>query len=182
MEVGETLVLTVLIFVGLQTFVAQPFQIHQDSMEQTLEPDQYVLVDKLTTRWATYARGDIVVFKAPVDVEGGKGTPLIKRVIGLPGDTVSLQDGHVLIDGRQLDEPYLYQESGEAQPTDPTGGASSWTVPAGDVFLMGDHRAVSLDSRVFGPVAIDAIIGRAWLRYWPFDSFGVIAHPTYASP
>ena len=79
-------------------------------MEHTLEPEQYVLVDKLTPRFDTYKRGDIVVFTPPPDWVQDDGTPFIKRVIGLGGDTVDIHDGHVFINGTQIDEPYLYAE------------------------------------------------------------------------
>jgi signal peptidase I len=94
-EVVETLVLTVLIFLGIQTFVAQPYKVQQGSMETTLMPEQYVLVDKLTPHWAPYTRGDIVVFEPPETWSSGGGVPFIKRVIGLPRDTVELRDGQV---------------------------------------------------------------------------------------
>jgi len=105
-EIAETLVLTALIFLALQTFVAQPFRVEGGSMETTLEPNQYVLVDKLTPRWAPYGRGDIVVLDPPAAYQRD-GTPFIKRVIGLPGDRVQLVDGAVVVNGTALDEPCL---------------------------------------------------------------------------
>ena len=107
-EIVETLALTLIIFFVIQTFVAQPYKVQQQSMEHTLEPDQYVLVDKLTPRFDTYKRGDIVVFTPPADWVQDDGTPFIKRVIGLGGDTVEIHDGSVFINGTKLDEPYLY--------------------------------------------------------------------------
>ena len=179
LEIVETLVLTVLIFLGIQTFVAQPFQVKQGSMETTLLEDQFVLVDKLTPRWADYARGDIVVFDAP---EGWDkpGTRLIKRVIGLPGDDVELRDGIVFVNGKALDEPYIHRQGGVADRTDPTGRGSQWTVPEGDLFVLGDHRGASADSRRFGPIEIAHVVGRAWLRYWPLDAFGALTTPSQA--
>jgi len=179
-EVIETLVLTVLIFLGIQTFVAQPYRVQQGSMENTLQPDQYVLVDKLTPHWATYNRGDIVVFDPPESWSSGGGVPFIKRVIGLPGDKVELKDGKVFVNGVELEEPYIYQDSGVAQETDPApGGASEWLVPPGQLLVMGDHRLNSADSRSFGPIDISHVVGRAWLRYWPFDTFGVLPTPPH---
>ena len=179
-EIVETLVLTLIIFVVIQNFVAQPYQVEMGSMERTLEPGQYVLVDKLTPRFDTYQRGDIVVFHPPATAAKGD-TPYIKRVIGVPGDTVAIRDdGLVYINGTALDEPYLYSDEpgGLPQATTVSLEQASWTVADGQFFLMGDHRSDSADSRVFGTVAADQIIGRAWLRYWPVDTFGILARPS----
>jgi signal peptidase I len=179
-EVVETLVLTVVIFLGIQTFVAQPYKVQQSSMENTLLPDQYVLVDKLTPRWAPYRPGDIVVFDPPASWSGANGVPFIKRVIGLPGDRVELRDGHVYVNDVPLDEPYIFTEEGDR--TEPTpGGPRDWLIPADELFVMGDHRDQSADSRTFGPIEMSHVIGRAWLRYWPVDAFEIIPTPSYAT-
>lgn len=180
-EVVETLVLTVVIFLGIQTFVAQPYKVEQESMEVTLLPDQYVLVDKLTPRWAPYERGDIVVFNPPSNWTDTNGVPFIKRVIGLPGDQVALKDGSVYVNGTKLAEPYIFTDGGPLVTDPPTGGPSEWLVPSGQLFVMGDHRTRSADSRVFGPIDISSVIGRAWLRYWPIDTFETISRPSYPS-
>jgi len=180
LEIVETLALTLIIFLVIQTFVAQPYKVQQQSMEHTLEPDQYVLVDKLTPRFDTYKRGDIVVFTPPSDWIQEDGTPFIKRIIGLAGDTVDIRDGDVFINGTKIDEPYIYaQPEDAAQPTTVPGDEHRWVIPDGDLFLMGDHRANSADSRTFGPVPVAQVIGRAWLRYWPIDVFGILKTPTY---
>jgi signal peptidase I len=180
-EIVETLVLTLIIFFVIQTFIAQPYKVQQQSMEHTLEPDQYVLVDKLTPHFDTYKRGDIVVFKPPPDFGvQADDTPFIKRVIGLGGDTVDIRDGSVFINGTQLNEDYTYAQPDEAaQPTTVSGDEHQWVIPAGELFLMGDHRQNSADSRTFGPVEATQVIGRAWLRYWPIDVFGILHTPTY---
>lgn len=181
-EIVETLVLTLIIFVVIQNFVAQPYKVQQQSMERTLEPEQYVLVDKLTPRFDTYKRGDIVVFTPPEDWADSNGTPFIKRVIGVAGDTVEIHDdGLVYIDDVALDEPYLYSDEvgGPPQATTTPLEQANWTIAEGEVFLMGDHRSNSADSRTFGPVETDQVIGRAWLRYWPLDTFGILPAPTY---
>ncbi len=181
-EIVETLVLTLIIFFVIQNFVAQPYKVQQLSMERTLEPEQYVLVDKLTPRFDTYKRGDIVVFEPPEEW-GDEDTPFIKRVIGQPNDTIEIRDdGLVYVNEVALDEPYLYSDEpgGDPQPTSVPLEQSTWTVPEGELFLMGDHRSNSADSRTFGPVPIERVIGRAWLRYWPLDTFGPLQSPTYA--
>ncbi|HYK95160.1 MAG TPA: signal peptidase I [Candidatus Dormibacteraeota bacterium] len=180
-EIVETLVLTALIFLGIQTFVAQPFRVEGVSMEATLAPDEYVLVDKLTPRWAPYKRGDVVVLDPPAAYQRGGGTPFIKRVIGVGGDHIQLVNGVVLVNGAALDEPYVYADNGVRQPTDPLSGLSEWVVPQGQLFVLGDHRGDSSDSRVFGTVDVSSIVGRAWLRYWPVNTFGALPAPTYSA-
>jgi len=188
-EIVETLVLTLIIFFVIQNWVAQPYRVQQQSMEHTLEPDQYVLVDKLTPHFDQYHRGDIVVFTPPANwAQPGDGTPYIKRVIGIGGDTVEVrEDGFVYVNGIKLNEPYLYADAPDdaAQPTVSTGGQNRWVIATGELFVMGDHRERSADSRAFGPVPASAVIGRAWLRYWPFNTFGILSspsHPELASP
>ena len=185
LEIVETLVLTLIIFWVIQTFVAQPFRVEQQSMQRTLDPDQYVLVDKLTPNWDTYKLGDVVVFRPPETWVGGHGEPFIKRVIGVAGDTVEIHDGAVFVNGTKLVEPYVFQEDGAAQSTDTFGGADRWVIPTGQLFLMGDHRDNSSDSREGGPVDVANVIGRAWLRYWPIGTFSILqtpSHPELATP
>jgi signal peptidase I len=181
LEIVETLVLTLVTFFVIQSFVAQPFQVRQTSMEHTLEPDEYVLVDKLTPRFDAFHRGDIVVLQPPEGFGDGTGTPFIKRVIGLPGETVEIRDdGRVYVDGAALDEAtYTFADGGVHQPTTPQTEQSSWTLGPDQLFVLGDHREVSDDSRSFGPVAEASIVGRAFLRYWPAATFGVLSRPAY---
>ena len=179
LEIVETLVLTLIIFWVIQSFVAQPYRVQQQSMEQTLEPEQYVLVDKLTPHFDDYSRGDIVVFNPPQNWVQQGGQPYIKRVIGVGGDTVALKDGSVYLNGTKLLEPYVFKEGGKTQSTEDLIGANEWVIPDGELFLMGDHRANSADSREFGPVKIGDVIGRAWLRYWPIDTFAILQTPTH---
>jgi signal peptidase I len=181
-EVVETLVLTLVIFFVIQTFVAQPYQVQQNSMERTLEPGQYVLVDKLTPRWDDYNRGDVVVFNPPASWTADP-TPFIKRVIGLPGDTVEVKDdGLVYVNGKALEEPYTFKnDAGVNEPTTASLDQRTWVVPPGELFVMGDHRQKSADSRVFGPIAISDVVGRAFLRYWPISMFGILQTPVYAT-
>jgi signal peptidase I len=174
LELVETLLLALIVFVVVQLFIAQPYQVQQESMENTLMPDQYILVDKLTPKFDTYHRGDIVVFNPPANWKAdATGTPYVKRIIGLPDDTVDIRDGLVYVNGAKLDESYLFDN----QPTQLSGGAAikfPLKLKADQYFVMGDHRQASQDSREFGPITKDSIIGRAWLRYWPFNDFGVI--------
>jgi signal peptidase I len=169
LTVLETVISTVIVFFLLQTFVARTFGVEQTSMETTLEPGQEVIVDRLTPAFSPYKRGDIIVFAAPQQT--GRPEPLIKRVIGVGGDLVELRDGNVVVNGQALDEPYTFA----GEPTTQLSAASSWTVPDGWLFVMGDHRAVSVDSRVFGPIPISTVIGRAWLRLLPLDKLAILS-------
>jgi signal peptidase I len=185
-EIAETLILTIVIFWLIQSFVAQPYRVEQQSMETTLLPDQYVLVDKLTPRFDAFSRGDIVVF-TPLLREGSCSdpetdpsdvapTPYIKRVIGEPGDVVSIQDGDVYVNDTLIDEPYVHGQS-----TNPLSDETSWTVQTGRLFVMGDNRNNSTDSRSdqIGEICINDVIGRAFLRYWPLSTIGILQTPTY---
>jgi signal peptidase I, bacterial type len=178
-EIIETLVLTVVIFFLIQNFVAQPFQVQQHSMDRTFAEGDYVLVDRLSHLWSPYARGQVVVFQPPAST--ALKEPLIKRIIGLGGDTVEVRNGQVLVNGVVLDEPYLFRDAaGAAEPT-VASDQSQWVVPEGDVFVMGDHRQVSDDSRVFGPIPVSSVIGLGVVRYWPLSEFGIIATPSYGN-
>ena len=179
-EIVETLVLTLVIFFVIQTFVAQPYQVQQRSMEETLLEHQYVLVDKLTPRFDAYDRGDIVVFEPP-ESWTSQGTPFIKRIIGVGGDRVEIrEDGYVYVNEERLDEPYIFTDGGPDSTDAP--GQAEWLIPDGELFVLGDHRNQSADSRVFGPIPIGSVIGRAWLRYWPIDTFGILDTPAYGLP
>jgi len=186
LEIVETLVLTLVIYLLIHNFIAQPFEVEQDSMFPTILEHEYVLIDKLSPRFNDYQRGDIVVFQPPEGFEQG-GVPFIKRVIGLPGDTITLENGRVFVTPPggspvRLDEPYVVVVDGETAPTLPRDAerSSEWTVPEGQYFVMGDNRPQSQDSRFFGPIEQSAIIGRAWLRYFPLDRIGFMERPVYA--
>ena len=177
-ELAQTLIVTALLFLGIQGFIVQPFKVEQVSMQHSFEAGDYVLVDKLTPRWDAYSRGDVVVFTPPADADRGT-TPFIKRVIGLPGDRLEIDGGRVVVNGVTLDEPYLYAGAdGQPEPT-LTSRQQQWVVPRGELFVMGDHRQESIDSRRFGTIEIASVLGRAVLRYWPPVAAGVVHVPAY---
>ncbi len=179
-EVVVTLGLALAIFVPVTTFGAQTVHVEQHSMIDTLQPGQHMLVDKLTPRFDPYSRGDIIVFHARGDRDS---TPLIKRVVGLGGEHVEIRDGSVWVEGIRLDEPYTYADpdTGLPEPTEPTASGWRWDVPQDQLFVLGDHRQGSTDSRArsVGLVDQDDVIGRVVLRYFPLDDFGPLWTPTY---
>ncbi len=155
-----TLVPAIVLAVLINVFLAQSTIVWGQSMEPSLHQDQRLLMEKVGYRWHGPQRGDIVVLPDPT----GGPIPLIKRVVGLPGERVTIADGRVFIDGIPLDESYLAQVT--------QGGGRSWLVPPLHVFVLGDNRGNSRDSRYFGPVPIETIIGHAVFRYWPPNEFG----------
>jgi signal peptidase I len=187
-EVVETLVLTLLIYLVIHNFVAQPFEVQQSSMSPTIVNGEYILIDKLTTRFNGYEYGDVVVFDPPASSGlQTDGIPFIKRIIGMPGDTIALENGRVFVTQPgaspvRIEEPYVVTEpEGGTAATLPRNGegTAEWVVPEDSYFVMGDNRPQSQDSRAFGPITDDLILGRAWLRYFPLERVGLIERPSY---
>ena len=152
-----------LVFGFVRPFVAEPFGITTDSMDPTLRAGDSVLAAKFAYRLAEPGRGDVVLFRAP-----GDGAPTIKRVVGLPGDTVAVRDGVLFVNGEKKREGYV-----DYGLTDSTFLGST-DVPEGHVYLMGDNRANSLDSRSYGPVPEADLLGKVPLRVWPLDRAGSV--------
>jgi signal peptidase I len=162
----------------IKTFLFQAFYIPSESMTPTLHVNDRVLVNKLSYRLHDVNRGDIVVFEAPEQDEGIKD--LVKRVVGLPGETVELRDGSVYIDGKLLDESYL-PDGVQTQPRgdfdngcEPPVENTTCIVPAGSYLVLGDNRADSKDGRDIGPIKESDIVGRVFLRIWPLDDLGFL--------
>jgi signal peptidase I len=163
-----TVGLMVVMWVIIRAFLFQSFYIPSPSMAPALEPGDRVLVSKLSYRLHDVNRGDIVVFKRPPHVQAGPEVKdLVKRVIGIPGDTVEARNGQVLVNGQALKEPYV-PRGASTSPVPPT------KVPANQYWVMGDNRTVSEDSRYFGPINGDLIVGRVFFQVWPFTSVGFI--------
>jgi signal peptidase I len=167
--IGTALVIAILI----KTFLFQAFYIPSESMDPTLKVGDRVLVNKLSYRAHDVHRGDIVVFTTPRRETGNGIKDLVKRVIGLPGETVEFRDGRVLVNGRQLVEPYVkgkltkqLQDRVPAGCGAPRDGQPGCVVPGAHVFVMGDNRPASKDSRAFGPINESSIVGRVFIRIW----------------
>jgi signal peptidase I len=165
-EIIETVLLTVLIYLAVN-FATGRFRIEGSSMEPSMHPNQYVLVDKVSYKLGDPNRGDVVVFNYPLATE----RDFIKRVIGLPGETVTVQGGVITIDGQPLMEPYIL-----APPT----YENTWTLGPSQYFVLGDNRNSSSDSHSWGPLDRQYLIGRAIFVYWPPTLWGGVPHYTYA--
>jgi signal peptidase I len=151
----------------VKTFLIQAFFIPSGSMLPTLHQDDRVLVNKLSYDLHDVHRGDLVVFERPEGDSVGQIKDLIKRVVGLPGDRIEARDGHVYINGDLLEEPYLPDGT-------QTDNLTSQTVPEDHVFVMGDNRGDSMDSRVFHAIDEDLIVGRAFVRVWPLNHLALL--------
>jgi signal peptidase I len=160
-EIVETILPAVLIVLAINLFLAQPRTVHGQSMEPNLHENQRVIVDLVTYHFRPPQRQEIIVLNLP----DRHTDPLIKRVIGLPGDTIEIKQGAVYVNGNKLNEPYLSQGT--------SGTLAPQLVPEGHVFVLGDNRGASNDSRYFGMVPYENILGRAWLRYWPPDKIAL---------
>ncbi len=161
-DLAGTILPAVAIALLIHAFLAQATRVYGQSMEPNLHSDERLVIEKLSYRFHGPRRGDIVVLHDPT----GGPELLIKRVVGLPGERVTIADGRVYIDGLVLDEPYVAHAT--------QGGGRTWMVPPFTVFVMGDNRSASRDSRVFGPVSLNQIVGRAVFRYWPLAEIGVV--------
>jgi signal peptidase I len=172
---GIVVVMAIMVMVYL--FIMSPQEVNGESMEPNFHNSEYILTNKVTYKFREPIRGDVVIFKSWKN----KDVDYIKRVIALSGETVSLKDNSIYVNDEKLDEKYL------APNVAIFGGSflqegQSFTVPDNMIFVLGDNRPHSSDSREFGPVAKEDIIGVVILRYWPFSLFGTVTRPSYNLP
>lgn len=163
----ETLLMAAVIWAGVNVATAR-FRVEGASMEPNLHTGNFVIVSRVAY-WNVVGepnRGDVVVFQPPTNPQ----EDYIKRVIGLPGDTVEIREGQVYVNGGLLEEPYIGV---------PTNRSGIWRVAEGEYFVLGDNRNDSDDSRNFGPLDVDSIVGKAWLVYWPARDWGLVPHQSY---
>ncbi|MCY0876119.1 MAG: signal peptidase I [Firmicutes bacterium] len=156
--------LAILLVLLIHQFLVTQFYVDGHSMDPTLASGERLLINRVVYDFGTPKRGDIVVFRAPVAGD----QDWVKRVIGLPGDTIAVTDGKLIVNGRIIAEPFI------AQPMNPRHNFGPVRVPPGELFVMGDNRNVSVDSRVIGPIAITSVIGRVDLIFWPLKDFKVL--------
>ena len=161
-DLASTIVPAVIIALFINVFVAQAMVVQGPSMQPNLYYDQRVMVEKITYRFFHGPRrGDVVIVDVP-----GEDEPLIKRVVALSGEMVEVRGGQVWINGELLEEHWTTQQGGP--------NYSSTLVPPLHVFVLGDNRGSSRDSRSFGSVSVDRLVGRAWLLYWPLDKIKIV--------
>jgi signal peptidase I len=165
---GRDLMIALSLAVVIIIFFYQPVKVEGTSMAPLISDQERIFINKFVYRFRPIERGDVVVFWYPLD----RTKSFIKRVVGLPGDTVEIRAGHMYVNGKLFPEPYVPAESKDSGSLSPT------RIPRGEYFLLGDHRTSSNDSRMFGPVARAFIYGKAVFAYWPVDHFGLI--PAFA--
>jgi signal peptidase I len=181
-EVVETLLLAALIFF-LVRLVVLNFRVDGESMLPNLDDGEMLLVNRNAYQYYDIGgnryypfdppeRGDVIVFDPPT----GSDKPYIKRIIGLPGEEVTFDEGNVFIDGEPLPEDYIQDRTGCRARSE----NCDVVVPEGYVYVLGDHRSNSSDSRVFGPVPVGNIVGKAWFAYWPVGDVGFVPHESYS--
>lgn len=148
-------------------FLYQPVKVEGTSMAPLLSDQERIFINKFVYRFEPIHRDDVIVFWYPLD----RSESFIKRVIGLPGDTIEIREGDLYINGKKVNEPYVPKRYFDDSSYGPV------TIPSDEYFVMGDHRDSSNDSRIFGPVARKYIYGKAVFAYWPFRRFGEISAP-----
>lgn len=168
----QSVVITVLLAFMLRFFVLQPFIVEGASMEPNFHDQQYIIIDKLSYRVREPQRGEVIVFHPPVAISQN----YIKRIIGLPGETVLVKDGEVFVNGTKVNEPYLGSQNHHTQPM---STQSPITLGEDEYYVMGDNRSHSSDSREFGALKKDNIEGRTWFIAFPLSDFEFINKPDY---
>lgn len=165
----ETIVVSLAIFALVYLFLFQPHQVEGRSMEPSFANGEYILTDKVSYRFREPERGDVVVFHSPQD----ERVDFIKRITAVPGDTVEVRGGYLYLNGQKLPESFINDPGKVAQGRFLREGETA-TLGPDQYMVMGDNRLHSSDSREWGPVGLEQIVGRAFFRYWPVEVFGVL--------
>lgn len=167
-EILETALLALIVFLILNTLTGR-FQVRGSSMQPTLQDGQYLVVSKVAYWLRPPSRGDVIVFQPP----NGLLDDYIKRIVGLPGEQIRIQEGEVLVDGVPLEEPYVISQGGYS---------GSWKLGGDEYFVLGDNRGNSSDSHMWGTLPQENIIGKAWLCYWPPEAWDIVDHHAFPEP
>ncbi|MEK7115911.1 MAG: signal peptidase I [Patescibacteria group bacterium] len=173
-ELIQVLAISLAIIIPVRYFLIQPFYVKGASMEPNFFDHEYLIIDELSYRFRTPARGDIVVLRYPND----RTQYFIKRLIGLPGETIEIAGGHVKIFNDAHPNGFLLDETGYLDQ-EFTATTRTVTLKGEEFFVLGDNRSASLDSRYFGPVTRNLVVGRVWLRGWPLDRWKAFEKPSY---
>ena len=171
-DLSKVLILSLVIIIPIRYFFFQPFVVSGSSMEPNFSNGDYLIIDEITYRLSEPKRGEVVVMRFP----GDTSQFFIKRIIGLPGEKITIEDGTVQV--RTSDDTFVLQEIYLARGTRTTGN-TELTLDEDEYFVLGDNRSASSDSRSWGPLLRDNIIGRAWLRLLPLDELSLIPQPAY---
>ena len=174
LDILEVVVFAIAFFLFLYLLVFQPHKIKGSSMDPNFKDAEYLLTDKVSYRFGIPKRGDVIVFKAP----GLDGEEFIKRIIGLPGEKISLQQSKIYINGKVLDETYISSDK-YTGPGAFLDEGKQITIPTDNYFVMGDNRPHSSDSRSWGLVPKNDISGKAWFVYWPVNQMGTVKAINY---
>lgn len=169
-DIIQTLVLALAIFMIIYLFLFQPHQVEGESMLPTFENGEYLLTEKVSYRFSLPQRGDIIVFEAPPNPD----KDFIKRIIGLPGEEIDINEGHVFVNGKLLKEDYIPSHFYTSK-----GIFNRIKLAKNEYFVLGDNRNNSSDSRQWGPVKKQEIIGKAWVVYWPPNKIGFVPKVNY---
>lgn len=182
LDLIETMAISFSIFLVVYLFFLQPHQVNGQSMVPNFESGEHVLTDKVTYKVRDPQRGEVLVFHAPPDANCAEGTgcDFIKRVIGVPGDTVEVKDNAIWVNGEKLPEPYIPSDY-PILPGNATRNKSVYLGP-GEFFVCGDNRPYSSDSRAWGAITKAEIVGRVFFRYWPPSAISPIGKSSYPSP
>lgn len=175
-EIGEIIIISLAIIIPIRYFLVQPFYVDGASMIPNFHDGEYLIIDELSYRFREPERGEVIVFKYPLDTK----QYFIKRIIGLPGETVNFSGGKIMVINEEypggifLDENFYLPDAGYYY------GDTTITLDEDEVLVLGDNRNSSLDSRSFGALPKDLIIGKVWFRGWPIDKAGIFEAPAYA--
>lgn len=171
LDILEVIVLAIGIFLIVYLLILRPHKIKGTSMHPNFPDAEYLLTEKVSYYTKDPQRGDVIVFKPPISDD-----EFIKRVIGLPGEEISVRNGKIYINGKELKEDYIKVDT---NPGNFLEEGETYKVPAGQYFVIGDNRPHSSDSRTWGPITKKVISGKAWLIYWPFNLAGKVDKPNY---
>lgn len=174
-ELVKVVIISLAIIIPVRYFLIQPFYVKGASMEPNFYDNEYLIIDEISYRFNEPQRGDIVVFKYSKD----PGQYFIKRIIGLPGEKIEIKNGQIKIYNKDNPNGMLLNENGYLSKGVVTSGNVHTQLAGDEYFVLGDNRGSSLDSRIFGPIKDVFIVGRAWVRGWPFDKINVFEAPTY---